>query len=423
MDQIQRETFWMISSGNKVLFYVLATITMIVFSYGFYRRFRLWQRGVKEKVSWKDLKINLIYFFNMAVKQTKVRRDKLYGIMHLFTSYGFVILFIGTCLVFVDYDLGIPVLRGNFYRIYEAVLDIFGLLFIIGIWIAIIVRAKKKRLRLKNGFMDSLFLWLLLLIGIGGFILEGIRIGESQVGHGIWSPVGYALSLLFKMIPGFNVEAYPIWWFSHAILAFILIGIIPYTKLFHFIMAPINILFQPVKRVGKISLPYHLKELSESEVFELTKVQGVNKISDFTNWQLLSTDACTECGRCENQCPAYQSEKPLSPRSLIVKIRDNMGSNREIASFISPDELQSCTTCGACVEACPVSINHIDLILSMRRGLIHNRVIEQEAENTLIKLEEQYNAWGKPWSERAEWSRGLNIPVVDHNHENKKLEA
>jgi Fe-S oxidoreductase len=172
-------------------------------------------------------------------------------------------------------------------------------------------------------------------------------------------------------------------------------------------------LFQPVKRTGKVSLPYHLHRQSPDESFNLTKARGVHKISDFINWQLLSTDACTECGRCDSQCPAHLSGKPLSPRSIVTKIRDHMQPNCAIGSFIQPAELQSCTTCGACVEACPVSINHIDLILSMRRGLIHNMVMETEAESTLLKLEEQYNIWGKPWSERTDWSKDLQIPRLD----------
>jgi heterodisulfide reductase subunit C/nitrate reductase gamma subunit len=420
MEPIQRETFWMISLEYRIILYVLSAITLGIFFYGFYRRYRLWQKGVKEKVGWDDVKTNFKYFFDMTVKQNKIKKDKLYGYMHRFTSYGFVILFIGTVLVFIDYDLGIPILRGKFYLVYELILDIFGVLFVAGLLIAINIRAKRKRPRLRHSIKDNAFLWLLFIISIGGYILEGIRIAETQISHGLWSPIGYGLSVIFRDNPVFSAEAYPIWWLSHAIFAFMLIAIIPYTKLFHFFTAPINILFQPVKRTGKVAIPYNSLALSEEKLLESNRVQGVNKITDFTNWQLLSTDACTECGRCDNQCPAHLSDKPLSPRSIVTKIRDHMDKNREITSFIKPEELQSCTTCGACVEACPVSINHIDLILSMRRGLIQNKVIESEAENTLIKVEEQFNIWGKPWSERAKWGQGLNIPILDISNKNKK---
>lgn len=420
MQSVQRDTFWMISSDYRIVMYVLATIAIGVFVYGFYRRFRLWRKGVREKVSWNDVKTNFHFFYQTAIEQKKIKRDRLYGFMHRFTSYGFVILFIGTVLVVIDYDFKIPLLQGNFYLIYELVLDVFGVLFLIGLLLAMVVRARKKRPRLRNGLADQAFLLLLLLIGIGGYIIEGIRLSETQISHAAWSPVGYGFAVLFQGHSFFSAESYPNWWLSHSILAFILIAIIPYTKLFHFLTAPINILFQPVKRTGKVGTPYNLEEMTEEQRYESMRIKGVNKITDFTGWQLLSTDACTECGRCDSQCPAHNSGKPLAPRSIVTKIRDHMHEDQEVLSFIAPEELQSCTTCGACVEACPVSINHIDLILSMRRGLIQNQVIEQETENTLVKLEEQHNVFGKPWSERENWSRGLDVPVLDSKEKKKK---
>lgn len=423
MQTIQRDTFWMISTEYKLTMYILAAIAIGFFVYGFYRRYRLWKKGVKEKASWSDVKANIGFFYKMAIEQKKVKRDRLYGWMHRFTSYGFVILFIGTVLVVIDYDFKIPLLQGNFYLFYELILDIFGVLFLIGLLLAMIVRARKKRARLRTGLADQAFLLLLLLIGIGGYIIEGIRLSAVEISYAQWSIVGYALSGFFQGSSLFSVESYPIWWLSHCILAFILIAIIPYTKLLHFLTAPINILFQPVKRTGKIGTPYNLEEMSEEERYESFKIKGVNKITDFTNWQLLSTDACTECGRCDSQCPANNSGKPLAPRSIVLKIRDHMPKDQEVLSFIAPEELQSCTTCGACVEACPVSINHIDLILSMRRGLIQNQIIELEAENTLVKLEEQHNIFGKPWSDREDWSKGLHVPVLDNEKNSKKKEG
>jgi nitrate reductase gamma subunit len=233
MQNVQRDTFWAISSDFKITLYVLAAIALGIFCYGFYRRYRLWKTGVKEKVSWDDVKTNFHYFFKMVVEQKKIKRDRLFGFMHRFTSYGFVILFIGTVLVVIDYDFKIPLLRGNFYRLYELVLDVFGVLFLIGLLLAMVVRARKKRPRLRSGLADQAFLLLLFLIGIGGYIIEGIRLAETHVSYSVWSPVGYGLSFLFQGHLLFSMKYYPIWWLSHAILAFSLIAIIPYTKLFH----------------------------------------------------------------------------------------------------------------------------------------------------------------------------------------------
>jgi heterodisulfide reductase subunit C/nitrate reductase gamma subunit len=417
--EIRRDTFWMISTELRILLYVLAAVTIFVFLFGFYRRFRLWRKGIREKVNWNEVKTNLVYFWNLGVRQTKVRKDRLYGYVHRFISYGFVILFIGTVLVVVDYDFHIPILRGSFYLIYEVVLDVFGLLFIIGLVAVLAIRAGKKRKRLKLGTMDSAFILLFLIIGVGGYILEAIRLSVTQIEHAVWSPVGYMLALMMKGSPLFGAQSYSIWWTTHAIFAFVLIAIIPYTKLFHFFTAPLLMIFQPVKRTGKIRFPYAAEEMTT----ELDRSIGVQNVYDFTSWQLLSTDACTECGRCDSQCPAHISGKPLKPRSIVTKIRDHMHQNTDILSFIQPEELNSCTTCGACVEACPVSINQIDLILSMRRGLILNKEIETEAENVLMNIEEQYNAWGKPWSQRADWSLGMNIPLAGQRTNIKKEET
>ncbi|WP_183192591.1 4Fe-4S dicluster domain-containing protein [Brevibacillus fluminis] len=413
----------MISEENRIVFYLLAAIATLIFIYGFYRRFKLWQKGRREKIKWSDVKTNAHFFWKMVVQQKKIQIDRLYGVMHRFTSYGFVALFIGTVLVVIDYDFGVPLLRGNFYLVYKVVLDIFGVLFLAGVLIAIIIRMKKQRLRLWYSIRDNMLLWLLFIIGVGGFILEGIRIASTKVSYGIWSPIGYTLSRLFQDVSLFSVDMYVFWWFVHSIFVFVLIAVIPYTKLFHILTAPIQILMHPVKRTGTILLPYDLQTITDEALLQSPSVLGVNKISDFTNWQLLSTDACTECGRCDSVCPAYQSEKPLSPRNVVTKIRNHMHQTYEISTFISPSELQSCTTCGACVEACPVSINHIDLILGMRRGLIQRNILELEAENTLMKVEEQYNIWGKPWSERANWSRGLQVPSLDHENVSKSKEA
>ncbi len=105
-----------------------------------------------------------------------------------------------------------------------------------------------------------------------------------------------------------------------------------------------------------------------------------------------------------------------------MKIRDNMSENRAISSFISSEELKQCTNCSACVEACPVSINHVDLILAMRRGALTEKLLNPHAEEALVHLEQDQNIWGSPWSEREDWMKGLNIPVL-RNEEDTSREA
>ncbi|WP_257350951.1 4Fe-4S dicluster domain-containing protein [Pseudalkalibacillus decolorationis] len=411
--EIRRDTFWNITFTMQLLLYVLAGIAILIFCYGFYRRYRLWNKGRKEKISWDTVKNNFAYFIRIAIRQTKLQRDKLTGTMHKMMAYGFVVLFIGTVLVFIDHDFGIPILQGVFYLIYELVLDVFGMVFIIGLLAFLYIRGKRQRTRMLQKRTDYALLILFLLIAAGGYVIEGIRISETNITYGHWSPVGYLLSKGFEGSLLFNRDTYLVWWMSHAILVFAFIAIMPYTKLFHIFTAPVNILISPVKRTGDF-------EAEVNGAISVGESKSVSKLYDFTNLQLLSTDACTECGRCDNLCPAHLSGKELAPRNIIMKIRDNMEENKVIASFISSEELKACTTCGACVEACPVSINHIDLILAMRRGALPEELLNPNAEEALIHTENDHNIWGSPWSSRENWTNGLDIPVLQPRQSKKK---
>lgn len=404
--EIRRDTFWNISMEAQIVFYVLAGLAIIVFLYGFYRRFKLWNKGKREKISWGNIKTNFTYFEKLAVRQTKLQRDRLAGSMHRLLAYGFVALFIGTVLVFVDHDFKIPILQGGFYLIYELVLDVFGIAFLIGLAAFLFIRGGKFRDRMLKSKADQAFLVLLFLIGVGGYVIEGIRLAETQVAHAKWSPVGYFLSGLFEGTALFSHDMYFVWWMTHALLAFAFIAMIPYTKLFHMVTAPLNIFISPVKRTGEFNADVPEKNKGAERV-------AVQKVYDFTNLQLLSTDACTECGRCDHVCPANLSGKDLAPRNIVMKIRGNMKENKLISSFISAEELKECTSCGACVEACPVSINHIDLILAMRRGAIPEELLNPHAEEALVNLENDQNIWGSPWSDREDWTKGLDIPVLE----------
>ncbi|GIN91173.1 4Fe-4S dicluster domain-containing protein [Siminovitchia terrae] len=413
--EIRRDTFWNISSDMQIWFYILAGVASVIFFYGFYRRYRLWNRGRKEKIQWKNIKENFGYFSHLVIRQTKLKKDKVAGAMHKMIAYGFTALFIGTVLVFIDEDFRIPILQGKFYLIYELVLDIFGLVFMVGIVALLFIRGGKFRKRMLQSKMDYLFLILFILIGIGGYIAEGIRLSETNIHYAHWSPVGYVLSHLFSGSRLFNGDTYLFWWLSHSLFAFVLIAIIPFTKLLHVITAPLNILISPVKRTGDFDAVVLMKDDQKDRI-------DVRHIYDFTNLQLLSIDACTECGRCDHVCPAKLSGKDLAPRNIIMKIRDNMLENKVISSFISTEELKQCTNCSACVEACPVSINHVDLILAMRRGALPEELLNPHAEEALVHLEHDENIWGSPWSEREDWTKGLNIPVL-RNAEKTSREA
>jgi Fe-S oxidoreductase len=208
-----------------------------------------------------------------------------------------------------------------------------------------------------------------------------------------------------------------------------------YSKHLHIVMAPFNVAFSRQPRaLGALNTTPNMdvEEMDEDSVF------GAGRIEHFSWKQLLDLVTCTECGRCQSQCPAWATGKPLSPKLVIMDLRDELfrshtaaangnGSGADgaesatsertlVPNVIDPDVLWSCTTCGACVEQCPVDIEHVDAIVDMRRYevLIESR-FPSEAGLMLRNVENRGDPWGLGQSKRLEWTEALDfeVPVVD----------
>jgi Fe-S oxidoreductase len=229
------------------------------------------------------------------------------------------------------------------------------------------------------------------------------------------------------------------------VLAFLVI--VTYSKHLHIGLAPLNIMFsrrpdalgplEPMRSNGKV--------LDFEEADPDTDTFGLGKIEDFTWKGMLDLGTCTECGRCQSQCPAWATGKPLSPKQLILDVRDHafakapwiLASEEERAGLpasvvaeagrplvggpdvngvIDPEVIWACTNCGACVNECPVDIEHIDHINGMRR---HQVLVESafpaEATTMLNNLERKGNPWGMAEDRRADWIAELDfeVPVID----------
>jgi len=254
----------------------------------------------------------------------------------------------------------------------------------------------------------------------------------------ILHPLGYGVNAVLEVV--FLLAQIAV------IMAFAVIVV--YSKHLHIALAPVNVLFgrkpnalgplEPMRSGGKV--------LDFEEADPDTDVFGLGKIEDFSWKGLLDMATCTECGRCQSQCPAWATGKPLSPKQVILDLRDHAfakapyllaGSDEERdklpdavkkeaerplvgtaedGGVIDPDVLWSCTNCGACVEECPVDIEHIDHIDGMRR---HQVLIESafpvEAAGMLRNLENKGDPWGMGESKRADWITELDfeVPVVD----------
>ena len=286
------------------------------------------------------------------------------------------------------------------------------------------------------GVIATLLIYRGAQINTGAFPYAHGAFASQVVGHWL-APLGYGVNSVLEAV--FVLAQIGV------IVAFAVIVV--YSKHLHIFLAPVNVLFgrrpdalgalEPMRSGGKV--------LDFEEADPDTDVFGLGKIEDFTWKGLLDMGTCTECGRCQSQCPAWATGKPLSPKQLILDLRDHafakapyllaseeerenlpetvreeagrpLVGTKDEGGVIDPDVLWSCTNCGACVEECPVDIEHIDHIDGMRR---HQVLIESafpvEAAGMLRNLENKGDPWGMGAARRADWigELGFEIPVAE----------
>jgi len=407
--EITREVFWNIKGHNWV--YVIAVIGVVSFTIGIIRRILLWKKGKpldrSDNIS-RRIFDTLIQIFIAPKQYYRIYR----GLFHSFIFWGFLVLFIGTVLVASNEYLMIPTMHGSFYLGMSFALDIFGLLLIIGTLLALFRRYILLPEGLDRKAEDLITPLLLLLIAISGFFIEALRISATKPDFERWSFIGWLLSKPLSNIPLRSIITLHIYfWWVHASLSVLFIGLLPYLKVSHIFYAPISIFVKSHKPKGEIDA---IKNIEEQEVF------GTPTIKDLTWKDLLDADACVRCGRCQEVCPAYLSAKPLSPKKLIQDLRselNNLARNKNdeevdeiTGNSVRADELWSCTTCYACQEFCPIFIEHIRKIVDLRRSEVLNRSrFPSELNLTFKNLETNYNPWGIGFAERDKWAWGLDI--------------
>jgi Fe-S oxidoreductase/nitrate reductase gamma subunit len=427
MEQITREIFWNVG-GVRLIVYLLALIPVFLFIYGLWRKIKLWRVGKKENRYDQILRriISKLYY---GVLQVRNLEKPFPGIMHLLIFWGFVILFIGTVIIFLQEDLTLPIfnyefLQGNFYLWYSLILDLFGVLAIIGVLLALYRRIFLRPESLENKSEDFISLYWFLLVLLTGFSNEGLRIAATNPDFERWSFAGWQIASGIKSL-GMDLNSvltlHRISWWIHLLLAFGFIGYISYSKLLHIISSPLNIFFRSFEPIGLIK---PIPDLENQENF------GVSKLEEFTWKDLLDTDACTKCGRCQDNCPAWVSSKPLSPKKVILDLKahllekgNSMLQKKElnpdknlIGEVILEDELWSCTTCGACMRVCPVLIEHIPKIVEMRRNLVLMQSKFPPELNLFFKnLENNYNPWTIGFATRADWAKDLKVKLFSQD--------
>jgi Fe-S oxidoreductase len=354
----------------------------------------------------------------IVLGQRKLLQRLVPGLIHAFIFWGFLVLFptiVMAMIAAVDRDATIPWLGSQGW--FAFLVDLFVVLVLVGVISALCIRKIVRPARFEGSHLGEADLILALIAGV---VLTLVCWHAARIAAGLnewpagWSPVANGLSHAFG--DGEPAERIFVWAHLAVILTFL--AYLPYTKHLHIATAAINVYFTRTRRRGRL----------EPLRFDLPDDQlrfGAATVADLTWKEIVDGFSCTECGRCQDVCPAYATGKVLSPKLLIMGVRDQVyaegptalagGDLTQIAGNGVPVEsIWDCVTCGACIEACPVSIEHVDHILDLRRNLVMvDSSFPAEAEPMLRDVERASNPWGKPQTERGTWGEALGVRVLE----------
>ena len=427
-----------------IIAYLLTAIAVGIFSFRAYALFKKIKSGQPDSSRFGDKKIRFKNMLREVFTHTKMLNFTVTGIAHWFVMIGFFAL-LGTLITAYGQLLNpawvLPVI-GHFvgYELFAesiAALTGVGIVALIGIRQATRVFKKGRASRFYgSGNWQAYYVEATILVIVFCVIalrgLEGALLGFDN-----WSwhfAISYPAVLFFSTYSIADIEnliqIIAFIKITTSMIWFIVVGLnLNMGIAWHRFLAFFNIYFKkyPGKQNALGALPpmishgheINFEDPKEDDVF------GIGTSADISWKGLLDMATCTECGRCQSQCPAWHTEKPLSPKLLIMAMRDhalaNIGTDKASEKIvgnahenaISLDVLWSCTTCGACVEECPVDIEHVDHIVNMRRfQVLVESEFPTELGNTFRNLEKAGNPWGANRADRDAWIKEVDFPIT-----------
>ncbi len=380
-----------------------------------------------EKRRWQTSFKNLTL---RALVQDRILKKIYPGIMHLLIFWGMTIQILGTIVNILQYPLFTPFIinwpREGYYLGFELIMDIGGIMIVIGVLMAVLRRSVRRPSYLVNRWDDWFSLGLLLLISLLGFASEAIRLQSVDPDWQAWSPMGNLLAGWLSAA-GFSgdtaVAIHPYLFWSHAATGMLFLVSLPFTKLRHMILGPLNIILRPQRSSGALEA---IADIENAEKL------GAGGIDEFQSQALLMFDACVQCGRCEDVCPATISGMPYSPRALLEDLHLTLkttltapGNGKApalLGETIDKETPWLCTTCGACLEACPLMIDPVSAAVELRRYLtLTTGEVPNSVGEALTQMERRGNPWGLPKENHAPWVKELNVRVLQPGEETDVL--
>jgi len=367
--------------------------------------------------------------FKVAIGQTKILREPVAGLVHIIIFWGFLLFLFAVIEAIIQgfYSDFTFEFLGPIFSLITIIQDIFGLLVMFAVLSALYRRYFMNIKRLDHGkesLIDAtivLGLILIVVLSMFGQNMASVAANNFQLHQWEIRPISASLAPSF-----FNADNaslwYEIFWWVHILVIFGFMNFLPYSKHLHVFSSVPNVYFE------KLGLKkFELKPLDLED--ENAEQFGAADVDHLTWKQMLDGYTCTECGRCADACPANSTGKLLSPREIIINTRKrtlekaplilSKSEDTEVLektlvhNYITSDELWACTTCGACMLECPVTIEHIDTIVDMRRNLVLMESEFPNELNTVFKnLETNFSPWAFNHQDRAEWAEGLDVKTM-----------
>ncbi len=356
---------------------------------------------------------------------TRLLQIRYSGSLHLMIFSGFVVLLTAVVQEFgkgLVPGFSLAVVGGNTWI--ALLQDVFEILVVVGLAMAAYNRYVHRPERFKgSNERDATVILVLIFCVVASLLLhDAFRIAEGHDPSASWRPFSSALAAVARAVGLGGAAAQPwahVFYWTHILAILGFLAYIPTSKHLHIFVGIPNIYFRDLGPRG--TLP----------AADLTKPSvGLREIHQMGWKQMLDLYACTECGRCQAVCPAFAAGQPLSPKLLIMDLRDHLleqegiGSHRKgvggealLGDAIHDDTLWACTTCRACMQACPLHIEHVPKIVDMRRQLVEQGRLEPRLQDTLASLAQYGNSFNQSERMRSKWAKDLGFTIKDARKE------
>ncbi len=408
-----------LSFPEVIIFVVLLIFGIYSFSQGLVERYKLIKRGKPEN-RFDNPGRRIAGLVTDVLGQRRIVREFGPGLMHLMIFWGLTVFALGMLQLFLNRlipGFNLPLLgKSPFFYLLA---DVFGFFALVGILVSAYRRyiARVERLDVGSGREEAIIVGL-----IAGMSLMVIAYFFAGAALSLLQPESkYSLAFITNAVAGWMAGSvsgtltalYVTFWWVSAALGIGLMIFFRYSHLVHPVAAPINAYLRNLQPRGGMTRPINFED-EEIETF------GIGKIEEFTWKDLLDTFACAECGRCQASCPAHLSGKPLSPKRIILQLREHLTAKKDaeddkkmVGDVFDPEAIWACTTCFACMEQCPTFNEHIPKIIGMRRNLVMDESdFPGEAQLAFTNMERNFNPWGVSWNTRADWASDLEIRIL-----------